>query len=178
MNKTHLIAAALLLALPIASAQTYADPAGDATPDRASLDILSVSVDSDGSDLIVVFGLDDVQANQPATRYSFHVDDQDGAEISIDCYLGFGFIQLESQTCAASHEAIDGPAVGTFEEIASTSAFDLTADTIAVHVPYTEFGGASGDVVQATLGASARLVADHIPVLADTIGVNDDVTLA
>lgn len=178
MNKTYLLALAVLAMMPVTNAATFSDASNDALLNRASLEILSVSVDGDGSDLVTVFQLDDIQANQPATRYSFHINDQNGLEIGVDCHLGAGVL-VASQTCSAVHEVFSpGGGVAQVEPIACNWTFDLTADTIQVNVPYTEFSAVSGDIVYAILGASARMVDNHGLIVGDSIDADAYVTLA
>lgn len=177
MNKTYLIAAAILALAPMAAATTFTDASNDALLNRPSLEILSVTVEGDGTALVTTFQLDDIEANQPATRYSFHINDQDGKEIGLDCYLGNSPL-IASGTCDASHEVLSAGGVAQVVPIEATWSFDLAADTIQVSVAYTEFGAASGDLVHAILGASARMVGNQGLIVGDTIDANADVTLA
>lgn len=179
-SATNLMAAGLLLMTlaPVATATTYGDPSGDAFLGLPYLDIESLAVTSDGTDIVLVLSIADIRSDQLGTRYSVNLA-LNGVSISIDCYFGTGILVVGNPSCQGNQATASvGNLIAVSEAVALTGSVDVASDEVTVTVPYTSIGAASGDGLDVTVAGSSLLVGMYVPVPGDRLDVGSVETLA
>lgn len=178
-NHPTLIAIAVLTLIPIASATTYTDDSGDATLNVQYLDIEALDFTSDGTEFTVALHLVNLQDDQLASRYTIHLGDPAGNEVTLNCYFGTGIFLVDNPSCQGGRTGASiGNIIGVSTAITVTWSLDTTTDVITVTVPYAEIDASSGDEIIVGSTASSLLVAMYAPVPGDELEINSTETLA
>lgn len=150
------------LAPPAAAAPTVllSDAAGDASVwvpviDEDPLDLLTVSVDSDGADLTVTFEVADLYDGQPDAHYDLQFDlaTSTGTVFRVVmCDVGDHGTDLGELApwLVVSLECslyIPDLPLGLSPSVVVASTADFAADTVTATIPYSLLGASPGDVV-------------------------------
>jgi len=177
-STTLLLLAVLALALPAAAvppgSQVISDPTGDATfaspVVKDALDLKGVWIDSGSSTMTITFELVDLRDDQGPLFYGLSML-KGTTRVIVQCYLGdYGVEEFGSAVNATSQVLTEddalvcrgGTQTSTTTSLIVTSItvldtnsihvpydFDAAAETLTVDVPYSAFGGASGDTLSA-----------------------------
>jgi hypothetical protein len=134
------------------------DPAGDASPfvpvlDADVLDLLTVTADSDGTDLAVTFAIGDLYEGQSQSQYDVQfvlttaMGDVEAFFLCLVGDHGTGLAENDCQFGFATPTFSDPPAsVVSNVKFPVPFTVDYDANTVTATVSYAAMGGASGDV--------------------------------